>query len=148
MNADRYEFSNSGSLLNFEFCSEGINGLIKKVVTFSPRHIEGKTYFNPGFGDLNEKNGTIDDLSRSNNGDRDKILATIASAVLAFIAHFPDVIVFAIGSTPARTRLYQMAVCSNYMDIKNVLYIDGFINGRWQEFTPNVNYEAFLVMHK
>ncbi len=74
MNVDKYAFSNSDTLLDFEFCSEGPKGTIKKVVRFSPGNAGGRTYFNLGFGDLNAENGTIDDLSRLNNNDRDKIV--------------------------------------------------------------------------
>lgn len=104
MNLDRYQFRTNASHLDFEFESDGPNGKIKKVVRFSPQNANGITYFNLGFGDLNPTTGAVDDLSKSNNNDRDKILATIASIVLAFTMHFPDVVVYAQGSTASRTR--------------------------------------------
>jgi hypothetical protein len=112
---DKYDFTRSDTLLDDEFCSDGPKGLIKKIVRFSPRNINGKTYFNLGFGDLNILTNKIDDLSRPDNYDRDKILATIAATVLVFTDHFPDAIVYAQGSTSSRTRLYQMALNSNFL---------------------------------
>lgn len=98
MNLDRYTFRSNVSHLDFEFESSGPNGNITKVVRFSPQNANGITYFNLGFGDIDE-NGKVNDRSKSNNNDRDKILATIASIVLEFTAHFPDVMVYAQGST-------------------------------------------------
>jgi hypothetical protein len=91
--------------LSYEFYSEGPQGRIKKSVVYS--HIEGNLY-NLGFGDWNEELKGLDDSSRSNNGDRDKVLATVAYTALDFIGQFPDAQIFAEGSTSARTRLYQM----------------------------------------
>jgi hypothetical protein len=45
--------------------------------------------YNLGFGDLNQATGEIDDLSISSNHDRDKILGTVASSVLHFLANTP-----------------------------------------------------------
>jgi hypothetical protein len=114
MNLERYEYSTNETFLDFELESEGPNGKIRKVVRYSPQNANGITYFNLAFGDLNEETQKIDDLATSNNKDRDKILATVAATVLEFTENFPDVIVYAKGSTPARTRLYQMGIISNW----------------------------------
>lgn len=147
MNLDRYTFRSNVSHLDFEFESLGPNGIITKVVRFSPQNANGITYFNLGFGDIDE-NGNVNDLSKSNNNDRDKILATIASIVLEFTAHFPDVMVYAQGSTASRTRLYQMGIAANWDEIRTVMDVYGNIDGRWQRFEKQVNYQAFLVIRK
>ena len=148
MNLDRYQFQTNASYLDFEFESDGPNGKIKKVVRFSPQNANGVTYFNLGFGDLNPITGAVDDLSKSNNNDRDKILATIASIVLEFTAHFPDVMVYAQGSTSSRTRLYQMGIAANWNEIVPIMHVYGYRDNTWQRFEKQVNYEAFLVMRK
>ncbi|MBX2922904.1 MAG: hypothetical protein KF746_11970 [Chitinophagaceae bacterium] len=148
MNLDRYSFTTNGSHLDFEFESEGPNGKIKKVVRFSPQNAHGKTYFNLGFGDVNPETGSVDDLSKSNNGDREKILATIAHIVLMFTEHFPDVVVYAQGSTPSRTRLYQIGIANNFNEIEQMLIVYGFADGGWRKFERGVNYDAFLVARK
>jgi hypothetical protein len=38
----------------------------------SPQNANGITYFNLGFGDLNEETGKIDDLATSNNKEEIK----------------------------------------------------------------------------
>lgn len=148
MNLDHYDINSNLNLLDFEFDSEGPNGTIRKVVRFSPKNSNGVTYFNLGFGDLDFKTGTINDQTISNNKDRAKILATVALAVLVFTAHYPDVIVFAKGNTSARTRLYQMGICSNWKEINDVLHVYGFCKGKWQSFQKGMDCEAFLVLRK
>jgi hypothetical protein len=149
MNLNVYKFSASDTFLDFEFESNGPKGKIRKIVRYSPQNAGGVTYFNLGFGDLNPKTGKIDDLAISNNQDREKILATIAATVLEFTQHFPDVIVYAKGSTPARTRLYQIGISANWSDIKLLLHVFGFEQNKgWEPFRKNVNYQAFLVKRK
>jgi hypothetical protein len=148
MNADRYEYVISEMLLDYEFESEGPKGKIRKLVSFVPQNVDGTTYFNLGFGDLNIATGEINDLSVSDNKDTQKILATIAATVVEFTNHFPDMMVYARGSTPARTRLYQMGIASNLHEIEPLLKIFGFIDGEWQRFEKNINYEAFLALRK
>lgn len=148
MNLDRYEYSTNETFLDFEFCSEGPKGKIKKVIRFSPQNANGITYFHLGFGDMNEETKTIDDQSVTNNQDRAKILATVAATVLEFTNYFPDVMVYAKGSTLARTRLYQMGIASNWHEIHPILHVYGFIDDKWQSFEKNINYEAFLVRRK
>lgn len=116
------------------------------MVRFSPQNADGTTYFNLGFGDFDPSTGAISDLSKSNNGDREKILATIAKIVLVFTDHFPDVMVYAQGSTEARTRLYQMGISNNLTEISEKLEIYGYSLHEWHKFEKHVNYEAFMVI--
>lgn len=148
MNQERYPFSTNQNHLNFEFESDGPNGKIKKVVRFSPENANGTTFFNLAFGHLNEATGELDDKVVSNNQDRTKILATVAATVIEFTAHFPDIPVFATGSNPARTRLYQMGVAANLREIETILEVYGLKEGDWHRFKKNVNYEAFLVRRR
>ena len=84
----------------------------------------------------------------TNNLDRKRILIIVAKTLLEFTAYFPDALVYARGSTPSRTRLYQMEVLANLKEIGKILEVFGFINGHWAPFERNVNYEAFLVWRK
>lgn len=80
-----------------DFVSKGNKGNISKRM------------YNLAFGDLNEY-GEIDDYSISDNGDRNKILATVVDVVKVYTAKYPDQLIFFRGSTQERTRLYRMAV--------------------------------------
>ncbi len=148
MHIERYEYSKNETSLVFQFESVGPNGNILKVVQFTPHNSNGVTYFNLGFGDWKEQEQRINDLSVTNNNDREKVLATVAATVIDFLDKFPDMIVYMQGSTPSRTRLYQIGISANYDEIASLLNVYGFFNGQWEEFERNRNYEAFLVSLK
>jgi len=73
MNLPKYPVKANDERFEYEFYSEGPKGNIKKTVIYS--QIE-EDLFNLAFGEWNEKLQKLDDSVRSNNGDRDKILAT------------------------------------------------------------------------
>ena len=97
---------------------------------------------------MDEETGRINDTIASNNDDRDKVLATVAGAVVDFMEDHPGAILYAEGSTPARTRLYQMGISKFWDEISEDFKIDGFANGGWKPFTKGENYESFLLKLK
>lgn len=131
--------------VSYVFLSEGPKGKIKKVVAYT-MIIEG--IYNLGFGDWDEEKMRIDDISRSSNGDMDKVLATVAFTVLDFIQSNPDAIIFIEGSSPARTRLYQMKISDNWLEISGLICLYGYLDDDWVPFVPGRNYEAFQVRRK
>jgi hypothetical protein len=143
-----YEYKTNEELLNYEFCSEGPKGEIRKVVRFTLRNANGVSYFNLGFGDWDATKTHMDDMAVSNNHDKDIILATIASIVVDFTSRYEDIGIYAQGSTQARTRLYQMGIAANLDKITPILTIYGYINYEWQLFQKNVNYDAFWAVRK
>lgn len=145
MDQDRYKLESTSDYLEFWFFSEGPQGSIKKVIQFENLI---SNLFSLAFGDWNESSKTIDVLARTDNQDRDKIFATIAFSILEFIKHYPNAKIYFIGSTPARTRLYQMAIFANWREISLLFDITGYINDEWKPITKNNNYEAFLVTSK
>lgn len=56
--------------------------------------------------------------------------------------------VFEKGSTPSRTRLYQIGINKNIAVIQSYLNIYGFIDSQWEVFSPKRNYEAFYVQKR
>jgi hypothetical protein len=151
MNLDHYKFDADSKLLSFEFISEGPKGRIKKIIQFTKLTAPYSTepIYNLGFGDYNEAKGKIDDLVVSNNGDSEKILATVAAGVILFLEMYPNAQVFAQGSTPSRTRFYIMGISKNLNEIKNVLEILGAISeNEWEFFKENRPYTALLVKRK
>lgn len=145
MKQPKYPVEASDERFMYEFYSEGPRGRIKKTVIYS--QVE-ENLFNLGFGDWNEELQGLDDSNRSNNGDRDKVLATVAFTALNFTGHFPGARIFAVGSTPARTRLYQMGIGDNLLEINEKLEIKGFIDDQWEVFQRGRNYAAFLLTRK
>lgn len=148
MNLSSYPYTPSESFLDFIFESEGPKGKIKKVVRYSLQNANGVSYCNLGFGDLNLETGKFENLIISDNKDRSKILATAAATVLAFTEPFPDMMVYARGSTPVRTRLYQIGISTHWKQVKQHLVVFGYAKGKWEPFKKAVNYDAFFVLCK
>ena len=104
MHLERYEFTADND--RYEFFSLGPKGEIKKAVFYQKVLRARRPLYNLSFGDWNEEWNRIDDQVISNNGDRQKILATIAATVVHFMGRNPDAFILAMGRTPSRTRLY------------------------------------------
>ena len=142
---DKYRYNTNSSFLDFEFESTGSKGVIKKVARFSEM---GKNIYNFGFGDLDETTGEISDTVVSNNGDGDKVLVTVASIIYDFTNFYEGVAVFIQGTTPARTRRYQMGMNKFWKEISSIFEVSGLKNDKWEQFRPGENYEAFLGRRK
>lgn len=150
MNKDRYPFKTDESHAKFEFESTGPNGVIKKVIEYYEigKLSDETPVFNLGFGDWDNVLQTVGDLTISNNADRDKVLATVASSVLDVTNHFGNVAIYAKGSTPARTRLYQMGINANIKEIETIFDIIGLTALGWEKLRQGTNYTEFLVTRK
>ncbi len=146
MNTDKYPLTVGETSMVYEFFSEGINGKIPKLIIFSETNLHN--FYNLGFGDKNEQAGNIDDLAITNNGDSQKVLATVASSLLQFTDKYPNAMVYATGSTKSRTRLYRMGISNNFEMIEANFEIFGQYQDRWQPFEKGVEYEAFFVKRK
>lgn len=144
MQVERYPFIKHPKRYFYEFESAGPNGLITKVVEFSRLQWQENEVYNLAFGDWNENAHFINDLVISNNADKDKVLATVAATVIEFMQEHPSAIIFAVGSTASRTRLYQMGIAKILNEINQFYEIQGYINDLWEPFQRGVNYNAFL----
>jgi hypothetical protein len=145
MDLERYALTAVESRESYEFLSEGPRGTIKKVIQY--QEVE-PGFYNLAFGDWDEENKQINDVIRSNNADRDKILATVAGSVALFMREHPDVILVAIGQTPAKTRLYQMGLNQHWEEAKELFDISGYRADGWESFVPGQNYDAFSLKMK
>ncbi|MVT09060.1 DUF6934 family protein [Chitinophaga tropicalis] len=150
MNKEKYPFKTNNSHANFEFESHGPKGRIKKIIEYYEigKMADETPILNLGFGDWDDALQTVGDLTISNNADRDKILATVASTVLDVTDHFGNVAIYAKGSTPARTRLYQMGINANIKEIETLFNILGLTSSGWENLQQGVNYTEFLVTRK
>lgn len=142
----RYELKSDDDLMVFEFTSVGRNGKIEKIVQYSETNLRG--FYNLGFGDKNSGTGGIDDTVISNNGDSQKVLATVAATVYAFTERYRDAWIYATGTTRSRTRLYRMGLTNNLEEISQDFEIYGQRNGQWEELEKGVTYDAFLARRR
>jgi len=146
MNLPRYDYTTS-DFKEYTFNSIGPKGSIKKVVRF--QKIQNyPVIYNLAFGDLDQATGDINDSITSDNKDRDIVLATVASTVIDFCDHYGDHFILAMGSTPARTRLYQIGINRLSKEISEGFDIYGLIGESMKRFETNVNYDAILVKRK
>ena len=143
MKLPRYELKAEKSLMVFEFISEGFKGEILKLIIFSETSLKG--VYNLAFGDKSAGTEEIDDTVVSNNGDSEKVLATVVSAIYAFTDYYPETWIHATGSTKARTRLYRMGISKYFDEVKQDFVIFGFRDGEWVDFEKDVDFSAFIV---
>lgn len=101
---DKYEIETEVNSTYFEFVSKGTQGSIVKVIKYS-KIFEDQEIYNLGFGDKNLTSGELDDRVISNNGDTDKVLATVASTLHEFFNEHPNAIVYSKGSSPSRSSV-------------------------------------------
>lgn len=143
---DRYELKAGSNLTTFEFLSEGRKGKIVKVVQFQKMNIEN--LYNLAFGDKNLGTGKLDDKIITDNGDSEKVLATVVAAIYAFADYYPESWVYATGSTTARTRLYRMGI-NKYFEIVSADFdIMGEYKNEWEWYEFGKDYQAFAVHRK
>ncbi|OMP76492.1 hypothetical protein [[Flexibacter] sp. ATCC 35208] len=150
MNTEKYPYIKADVSAQFKFESRGPNGAIKKMVIYKllGTLADETLLFNLGFGDYNEMEESYNDLTVSNNEDRLKVLATVAGTVMEFTAPYEKIAIHAVGSTPSRTRLYQMGINAYREEIETHFKILGYSDDCWQEFKSGINYEAFLAIKK
>ncbi len=146
MNLPQYN-SITADFKEYEFFSIGPKGKIKKLVSFTKVRNDPIMY-NLAFGDADSETGLINDKITTNNDDRDIVLATVAKTINSFCDHHGDHYIFAAGSSPARTRLYQMGINRLLGEIRQNFDVYGLINNKFEAFEPRHNYDAFLVKRK
>lgn len=138
---------------NFEFLSQGVKTFRMKVIYtyLGIEPITQKHLYNLGFGVLSfdPEIGVeeIDDKIKTNNGDKHEILSTVALTAISFFDEHPNSILFFQGSSPSRTRTYQMAISQNLDSLKKDFLIRGYIKDidLPEIFVKGKNYEAFLI---
>lgn len=148
MRIETYDLKAKKSLMTFEFISQGSKGVIKKRIQYQKIDDEGDVY-NLAFGDVDLATNDVNDIAISNNDDTTKVLATVASTVPLFIAKYPNAIIYAKGSTPTRTRLYQIGIAKNLDVINENFTIYGlFGENNFEKFQKNKHYSAFVIIKK
>lgn len=147
MDIERYQIENNVNSLYFEFISTGNKGSIVKVIKYTKIN-EDPLVYNLGFGDKNFTHETIDDRAVTNNGDTERVLATVAFTVYAFYQEYPDANVYLSGSTASRTRLYQININKFHDLISRDFIIYGELEQGFERFKKGVNYQGFFIIKK
>ena len=138
-----YIYTNDFSV--FDFISIGKNGAIPKRITFTTTELA--YVYNLAFGDVDE-NGNLDDCRISDNGDRNKILATVFNVVDLYTKKYPERWISFRGSTKERTRLYRIAVGLNLEELAMIFEIYAFVEAELKPFCKNMEINAFVIKRK
>ena len=155
MEYPKYEFIENSEATIFEFDSVGRYGIIQKVVRFGITN--NPQVYNLAFGNkinLKGKDFTIDDTVISDNGDRDKVIATIAEAVFVFTEINDDKYVYFSGNSVSRNRLYRMVISNNLKELSEKFLIFGIIEkgseGKSQamDFSSAIEFKGFLIKRR
>lgn len=155
MNYPKYILRESKNSTVFEFSSVGRNGTIQKIIRFSSTDTEN--VFNLGFGDKVNVKGdeyVVDDSTITDNGDRNKILATIAVTVKMFTGLYPENYVYFTGNSSSRNRLYRMAISVNLNELSEEFVIFGILHDDVLKATKAVPFNShdefvgFLIKRK
>lgn len=140
-----YEFTILESACRFEFDSVGIQN-IRKIILYDKTDIPN--FYNLSLGDT-LPDGKVSFTSISNNGDRDKVIATVIQTLLYFFDIYPDSYVLFSGSTPERTRLYQIIIARELTYATATFYFWGMDEaGNIQPFIKNKSYIGFIISMK
>ena len=152
MNNDRYDnVEIAPNFKLFTFVSQGIHGDLIKVVTFSD-FLRAENTFNLSLGTL-LSNGKIDYDTITNNGDRNKILTTVALIIGIFIQQHRGSSIYVAGSDKRRTLLYQRAIAYGYEELRELFNIYGDFSSeleesRFEPFDSSKKYSGFLIREK
>jgi len=142
MDQPHYDVQRSLRSNVYLFVSEGKKGRIKKKVQFD---LMQAGIFNLGFGDWKDGDCGFDDLATTDNGDMKMVLSTVVKIAAEFLSENAGATIHLTGSTPARTRLYQIIISNRYDGIRKKYSVWGYFNGGFRPFQKNINYEAFLI---
>ena len=113
---------------------------------------ELKIPFNLALGTMMQ-NGEIDFFTITNNGDRNKILMTVAWIVNIFLERNPGKSVYFTGSDERRTNLYNRSIAYGYEELIKMYHIYGDISldqyvYEFHRFEKGKLYSGFLVKRK
>lgn len=143
MNLPQYKTNPDEDLHSFSFISEGKNGKIENVIRYEKITDD---VFNLGFGDKDPITGKINDKVVTNNGDTEKVLATVVSTVFTFTERNPNVYIYATGSNHVRNRLYRRGITKYLSEALDTFAIYGMLpNQEFEIFNPNTDYVGFLL---
>lgn len=153
MNSPKYELSANADFTVFEFVSNGKNGIIHKAIKYS-KTLNNDVY-NLGFGDIifsDETTIEIDDTNLSNNGDLEKVIATIVYSAYIFMQHHPEAYILFGSSDTAKLRLYRMFLSRNLTEISKNFLVFGAVHKNGQlvnvPFDSSEDVEGYFVKRR
>lgn len=136
-----YDFQIGAQARSFSFISEGPRTVAKQVIYAETTLPD---FFNLALADI-ETDGSPNFYSVRNNGDLERIMATVAQTLLVFFRSHPRAKVAFTGSTPARTRLYQIILAREMEAVAADFVLSGVKENTLEDFRPNRDYDGFVI---
>lgn len=141
------------------FISEGPKGEIIKAVKLS--RVRQKQFkssiYNLAFGNWNDTTNEIDDMSRSNNYDIQKVLNTVFIIAIRFLESKPGRVLGFQGSMDSksvalrknqRNYVYRRLIDQNWDFLNESYLIFGIQSKKLVRYEPGIDYDGFLVRPK
>lgn len=144
MNQPFYEFTILDEAYRFEFMSRGKEDILK-VISISKTDLSH--IFMLTLADV-RTDGSLDTKTVSNNGDMEKIIATVFQCVDTFLNRHPHAAVAFTGSEPLRMRLYQIVLNRELTSLVHRFNVYGINDFGIVPFISNHSYEGFIVSSK
>ena len=142
MDLEFYPFYADEDRLYFDFLSVSPERTIRKAVIFTP--LSTHKVFNMALVDV-RPDGSICDKTISNNGDLEKIMATVFQCVAQFFEFYPQANIYVQANTPARNRLYRIIISRELSRIKKYYEIYGTIDSVAELFEPGKDYKLYTI---
>lgn len=154
MDTHAYQLSANADFTVFEFTSIGKNRSISKAIKYT--QTLNPAVYNLGFGDIVFSDDTtieIDDDTLSNNGDLQKVIATVVYSAYLFTEHHPEAFILFGSSNPAKLRLYRMFLSRNLIEILEGFVVNGAVHNAQGQFVNKAfssshNVEGYFVRRR
>ncbi len=143
----KYENSYIEENYVYSFDSQGVKGTILKLVAFQPMNLNE---YNLALLDYDIENQVMNDTIVSNNQDMPMILATVINIIADFLKFKSDCLVFIIGNSEIRQKLYNRVVRNNLNDLTELYSIKGVLESGDVELFSNVfkDYVSIIIEKK
>jgi hypothetical protein len=128
----------------FTFKSTG-KQTIFKIVLFNPT--TEPNIYSVTLGNLQD-DASIDVSAKDGNGDGEFVLSTVAKAIAFFLSDYPEASIIIEGTTPIRTRLFQIAISRELDDLGTYFDIRGLDGTKLEIFQPGKTYQGFVISLK
>ncbi|WP_026628674.1 DUF6934 family protein [Dyadobacter alkalitolerans] len=145
MKTEHYDYKASENCLLFEFESVSEFKSIRKLIIYTPSEKVSNMY-NLALCDI-LSNGESCDRNISNNLDMGKVIATVVKSMVTFCKAYPNSSIYITGSTPARTRLYNIIISKELSEARRIFEIYGLKETKRELFISNREYDAFLITY-
>ena len=144
MNEPFYDFIVLDEAHRFEFMSIGTRCIQKAIIFYKTDYPDVVTLT---LANVLE-NGTLDVFTISDNGDRNRILATVMQSITLFLNTHPAKTIAFTGSSPSRTRLYKIVISRELNILTRQYRIQGIGPLGIEEFVSAHEYRHFLISLK